>query len=863
MNSLKRKIDKIINDVEGCGINFKKIKWGSFSNQFKNRKNKRLRNLEEFANEIIRHPNEYKKRTLKRANFYKHVIHGGMLRIRKNDEGENELYIDEDEMTPAEALDNLRLSLLNTPVEFSSEHPLNMKRHAFSFEKPEEEKPFELKKNIDKDLEIYMSRLSPEEKEKIFKDVVDEISNETTNEMMREIIDEEIEKKIKLKEYFDAIKEYSKEYPKEYPKGYPKYSKLIPENIFRKEGEDGIYGYKGLLNEENAVLKKREKIIGLEKEVKSEKEKYDKEFKESIKELSEINDKNKYDYLDNLEKQFIENQKRINDTQQKLTENIITTNEKEEKEKIMKIKLDKRTEEQKKIVEKINDKKKNTTTLTNKLEDLVSKEEELNHLMHGKLPAIFNKKTENIRNKMVKKDEKFLNDLEEIEVVEQKEEEDYKKKIDNYINTLESAKIRAEKIANPETIEKEKQTSVQDIKVVKKYIKKFQKYMSNNFVSENSKINDRLEIINEKTFNFVKPDGDLIDDDEEITEEDTNFLKITNNKKLAMKYIDQVKRENGLTEKYKTEEQIKNLIEKSGQAFELSCCGNQNMEDDDAIGPWIEVERDGKSHPEETNMIFSEFFIDKCHEETMIEMKTHFPNFKASSQGGQAPQDNFDALNSIANEMKDYRSGVNYNTSIRTANEYLKQQVLMDLRQEFHDLLDSKENKEEFNRLELLLSSKEEFEKYFYRNYKYYGIEIQVAKFEPIRLSNTNSKNTIKKIENCMGLFHPKCISHFQNGRIVYYQYQRSHVSSPENDLYNEIMTRKINEKLGLDGTYENGLTFLITVAFKDCIGQYNYSLDNCIDNDNVSGAYDLTPDRKGRAYKNYLIPIEKFKIIR
>ena len=835
MNSLKRKIDKIINDVEGYGINFKKIKWGSFSNQFKNRKNKRLRNLEEFANEIIKHPNEYKKRTLKRANFYKHVIKGGMIRNKQGEVEYSEEKDKEDSALVNNALYNLRQSLIRTPSEITDtlRHPMSLRKHRYDTRYNEFQIVPERKEENEEE--------SEEEQE-------DEKEEKQADEKEEEINEEEIEKKLKLKEYFDAIKEYSK---------------IIPKNIFRKEGEDGIYGYKGLLNEENTVLKKKEKIIGLEKEVIREEEKYDKEFKESIKELSEINDKNKYDYLDNLEKQFIENQKRINDTQKQIEENITTTNEKEEKVKIMKIKPEKRTEEQKKTVEKINDKKKNTTSLKNKLEDLVSKEEELNDLMHGKLPPIFDKKTEDIRNKMVKKDNKFLNDLENFEVVEQREEEDYKKKIDNYINTLESAKIRAEKTANPETIEKEKQTSVQDIKDVKGIIKKNQEYMSNNFETENSIINKRLKEINKKTFNFVKPDGNLIDDDEVITEDDTNFLKITNNKKLAMKYIDQVRSENGLTEKYETEEQIKNLIDKSGQAFELSCCGKQKMKDANAIGPWIEVKRNGKSHPKETNMIFSEFFIDKCHEETMIEMKKHFPKFKGSSQGGQAPQDNFDALNSIANEMKDYRSGVNYNTSIRTANEYLKQELLIKFRKKFTKLLLEKENEEEFDSLELLLSNKEEFEKYFYRNYKYYGIEIQVAKFNPIRLSNTNSKNTIEKIENCMGLFHPKCISHFENGRIIYYQYQRSHVASPENDLYNEIMTQKINEKLGLDGTYENGLTFLITVAFKDCIGQYNYSLDNCIDDDNVSGAYDLTPDRKGRAYKNYLIPIEKFKIIR
>ena len=67
------------------GINFNKIHWGSFTKQFKNRKNKNIKNLKSFSNYIIKHPNEFNSKTLKRANFYIHVIRhnkfkGGMIK---------------------------------------------------------------------------------------------------------------------------------------------------------------------------------------------------------------------------------------------------------------------------------------------------------------------------------------------------------------------------------------------------------------------------------------------------------------------------------------------------------------------------------------------------------------------------------------------------------------------------------------------------------------------------------------------------------------------------------------------------------------------------------------------------------------
>ena len=65
-------------------IDWEEIKWGSFTNQFKRFKLKNkhspINNLHEFASMIIKNPQNYTDKTLKRANFYNNVLHGGAVK---------------------------------------------------------------------------------------------------------------------------------------------------------------------------------------------------------------------------------------------------------------------------------------------------------------------------------------------------------------------------------------------------------------------------------------------------------------------------------------------------------------------------------------------------------------------------------------------------------------------------------------------------------------------------------------------------------------------------------------------------------------------------------------------------------------
>jgi hypothetical protein len=63
-------------ESEGSGLNFGKLKWGSFSRQLKdyNKKHSSKLSLEQFAHAVISSPKHFDKRTQKRARFYLDII---------------------------------------------------------------------------------------------------------------------------------------------------------------------------------------------------------------------------------------------------------------------------------------------------------------------------------------------------------------------------------------------------------------------------------------------------------------------------------------------------------------------------------------------------------------------------------------------------------------------------------------------------------------------------------------------------------------------------------------------------------------------------------------------------------------------
>jgi len=88
---------------EGAGIvkpnypDWEDLKWGSFTKQFQRYKqthpSSSISNLEEFAKSILRNPNDYHPRTLKRARFYLNVIlkkKGGGMSSESSSEDECE-----------------------------------------------------------------------------------------------------------------------------------------------------------------------------------------------------------------------------------------------------------------------------------------------------------------------------------------------------------------------------------------------------------------------------------------------------------------------------------------------------------------------------------------------------------------------------------------------------------------------------------------------------------------------------------------------------------------------------------------------------------------------------------------------------
>jgi hypothetical protein len=63
------------------GVNFEKVKWGTFTRMFKEFKKEhprsRVKDLDQFANYVIKNKKKFSDKTLKKAHFYKNIIMKG------------------------------------------------------------------------------------------------------------------------------------------------------------------------------------------------------------------------------------------------------------------------------------------------------------------------------------------------------------------------------------------------------------------------------------------------------------------------------------------------------------------------------------------------------------------------------------------------------------------------------------------------------------------------------------------------------------------------------------------------------------------------------------------------------------------
>jgi len=329
----------------------------------------------------------------------------------------------------------------------------------------------------------------------------------------------------------------------------------------------------------------------------------------------------------------------------------------------------------------------------------------------------------------------------------------------------------------------------------------------------------------------------------------------------AKKYLDKYVENNPLPfnrfEKKKHElKTIKKAIDKfvkeSGQAFELNLCGNN---------PDAHELFDFNSHFES-----SELFLNECHNAVVKRIKDEQGiDYTGKSQGDKAPQDNIDKISRKTNEAKDYSEKTFFGRHLQI-NTGSKRLVYLTLKDDLRTSL-VYNDKKKINELFNLLTDEIEFEKYFYRNFKYYGSKIQLAKLNPIEESKfkESKKNKIEAIHNFIAHTHPKVISLMKDKKI--YQY----VCKFNNDkIYNDMMTYEINSRLGLKTTppnipptqseIDNGLGWLLSIKFNDAITLYDYTEDNLITDDDIYNVYDLRHGIQTETgdIKSIKIPYEK-----
>lgn len=238
-----------------------------------------------------------------------------------------------------------------------------------------------------------------------------------------------------------------------------------------------------------------------------------------------------------------------------------------------------------------------------------------------------------------------------------------------------------------------------------------------------------------------------------------------------------------------------------------------------------------------------------------------------SKLGGQFPIDDIDRTNLIFNEMK-YYTDITLKTihsyQIRLKKQYYNQ-LLETLKEDFrlYEIAFLKGETSSVKDVMLnitsvldVLTDKDEFNKDFYKNSEsgYFGIGVTMNKFNPIEIPEgydfTDSPSTEKQIAEVKSNQKQKFIPNIKNRKVIGMLTKAGQSNAVDEKIKNMFF------KKGQKYDYK------ITCVMGDCIGVYDYTKDDYVENDFILGTYrtGYTHDaHDGRKYNAVLIPIEKF----
>jgi hypothetical protein len=376
--------------------------------------------------------------------------------------------------------------------------------------------------------------------------------------------------------------------------------------------------------------------------------------------------------------------------------------------------------------------------------------------------------------------------------------------------------------------------------IIKKYWDENEKIKLKPDDSYGEDINDMIDEINES----IKTN--LLDTPIDETSEIYKKLKVIEfpNKTLSESYAKTIKN-NGVSKYLNKYGKLGNLFQHdynaSGKAQEFSICGKNNE---------IAKKLYNVKHPD---IMITDFMVN---------------NILGGEVGSQFCCDCIDIPNRKIIEMKKY-DGINYieyyNLQIQ-----LKKTYINDLKIELDKFIDQyldtpKENKSlrkayltNITAIYNVLTNKDEFDKDFYKNKRYYGIGITMNKFNRIEIPSDyvyddkfNTKEMMEHVQMSQG---QKFIPHFVNKQITKITRKPTKDTSKDNKFNKEF-----NEIIKGDVKPYN---FNITNVFSNILGVYDYTNDNLVENDFILGTYRCAyayDDRDDLHYNAVLIPIEKF----
>jgi len=380
-------------------------------------------------------------------------------------------------------------------------------------------------------------------------------------------------------------------------------------------------------------------------------------------------------------------------------------------------------------------------------------------------------------------------------------------------------------------------------------------------ISDDSEIADEIRDLDNQMFDTIFTEvreTDLLDEslDEGELQSSEELSKEAIDKTVALDYLETVEI-GGQPLPHKLE----SYYESGGKKFETATCG----EDNEVSNILFDVH---KSNFQVSDFVVDNIFVSivkpklEAYREEQIKRGVPTKELIAipeGAMGGSFCLDLLDIENAIAVELKDYTHinyEAQYNMNIEFKREF-RDRLIKEMRDRMIDysLDDEHSHIERIQEIHSLLTSKDRFEKEFYRTQPYYGVGITMNKWSKVITTASPDSTTTSAqrafIRKSQGQVYEPI---FTNRKLTGLKCDVGKKSNQ--DKYKEVMT----EALMTHVLKRRAFKYYLSARVKGGIGVYDYTQDSLVDNDDILATYKATVSGFGsiKKYDSVSIPIEK-----